>query len=191
MTLIISLIIVIALAVFFGWLAIRAWRARRAIIKWPGVVIAGLLAMLGALVAGVALFGFYRLNMPPARPIPSLQVDPSPEQLARGERLAYLCVGCHSSSGKLPLDGGTENFAPGLGVIYAPNLTPGGSLQEWSDGEISRAIREGVDDNGRVLLIMPAESFRHLSEADVQALVAYLRVRSNVRADRNENSEKE
>jgi mono/diheme cytochrome c family protein len=180
MSLIISLIIVIALTAFFGWLAVRAWRARRAIIKWPGVVVSGLLAVLGAFVAGVALFGLYRLNVPPGRPIPNLQVDPAPEQLARGERLAYLCVGCHSSSGKLPLDGGTENFAEALGTIYASNLTPGGSLKDWSEGQISRAIREGVDKNGRVLLIMPSESFRHLSDADVQALVAYLRTQPAV-----------
>jgi cytochrome c553 len=180
MSLIISLIIVIVLTAFFGWLATRAWRAQRAIVRWPGVVGAGLLATLGAFVAGVALFGFYRLNVPPARPLPSLQVDPSPEQLARGERLAYLCVGCHSSSGRLPLDGGTENFAEALGTIYASNLTPGGSLKGWSDGEISRAIREGVDQRGRVLLIMPSESFRHLSDADVQALVAYLRTQPAV-----------
>ena len=68
MSLIISLIIVIALTVFFGWLATRAWRAQRAIVKWPGVVVAGLLATLGALVAGVALFGFYRLIARATRP---------------------------------------------------------------------------------------------------------------------------
>jgi hypothetical protein len=134
MSLVISLFIMIALAVLFGWLATRAWRARRAIIRWPGVVVSGLLAVLCALVAGVALVGFYRLNAPPARPIPSLQVDPAPEQLARGERLAYLCVGCHSSS-ETSLDGGTENFASVAGTIYASNLTPGGSLKKWSEGE--------------------------------------------------------
>jgi mono/diheme cytochrome c family protein len=180
MSLVISLIIVIALAVFFGWLAIRAWRTRRAIVKWPGVVVAGLLAVLCAVVSGVALFGLYKLYLPSANPAPAIQIAGSPEQLARGERLAYLCVSCHSSSGNLPLDGGAESFAPGLGVVYAPNLTPAGSLKEWSEGEISRAIREGVDNNGRVLLIMPSEIFRHLSDADVQALVTYLRTQPAV-----------
>ena len=31
-----------------------------------------------------------------------------------------------------------------MGVLYATNLTPGGPLKDWTDGEIVRAIREGV-----------------------------------------------
>jgi hypothetical protein len=72
MSLTMSLFLVIILTLFFGWLVTRAWRAQRAVIKWPGVVVAGLLAVLGALVAGVTLFGLYKLNTPPApRPQPS------------------------------------------------------------------------------------------------------------------------
>lgn len=36
-----------------------------------------------------------------------------------------------------------------LGTHYAPNLTPSGNIKDWTDGEIVRAIREGVDDTGR------------------------------------------
>ena len=62
-----------------------------------------------------------------------------------------------------------------MGTLYAPNLTPGGDIDGWTDGEVIRAIREGVHQTGRSLLIMPAEDFRNLSDDDVQALVAYLR----------------
>ena len=54
-------------------------------------------------------------------------------------------------------------------------MTPGGPLKDWSDGEIVRAIREGLDRDGRPLLIMPSDAFHHLSDDDVQNLVAYLR----------------
>jgi mono/diheme cytochrome c family protein len=54
-------------------------------------------------------------------------------------------------------------------------LTPATDLKDWSDGEILRAIREGVDDEGRPLVIMPARNLRNLSDEDVQAVVAYLR----------------
>jgi mono/diheme cytochrome c family protein len=60
-------------------------------------------------------------------------------------------------------------------VLVPPNLTPGGPLQDWTDGEIVLAIREGVDRDGRALLIMPSDAFHHLSDADVTTLVAYLR----------------
>ena len=62
-----------------------------------------------------------------------------------------------------------------MGVLYATNLTPGGPLKGWTDGEIVRAIREGMDEDGRPLIGMPSQAYRNLSDADVQALVAYLR----------------
>jgi cytochrome c553 len=175
MSRIITIALVIALALLFGWLAVRAWRARRALVKWPVTILAGLLAVLCTLVGIVALLGLYKLNLPGAGPVASLQVTRSPERLARGEHLAHLCSGCHSTSGQLPLDGGPENFIEGLGTLVAPNLTPSWPLKAWTDGEIIRAIREGVDQRGRALLIMPAENFRYMSDDDVQALVAYLR----------------
>ncbi len=38
----ITILVLIALVVLFAWLARRAWRARNAIVKWVGVVLAGL-----------------------------------------------------------------------------------------------------------------------------------------------------
>ena len=64
---------------------------------------------------------------------------------------------------------------PPLGTLYAPNLTPGGNIDDWSDGELVRAICEGVGKDGRSLLIMPSSTMRNLSDEDVLALVAYLR----------------
>jgi mono/diheme cytochrome c family protein len=135
----------------------------------------GLLATVCLLVGGVALLGLYRLHMPAAAPAPDIQIANTPPQIERGERLAYLCVNCHASSGDLPLDGAAENISSELGVLYPPNLTPGGPLHAWTDGEIVRAIREGVHQNGRALLLMPSDQYHGMSDADVQALVAYLR----------------
>ena len=64
--------------------------------------------------------------------------------------------------------------APPIGVFHAPNLTPV-HLNNWSDGEILRAIREGIHRDGRSLLIMPSKYLRHLSDEDVFSIVAYLR----------------
>lgn len=175
MSLSITIIFVIILAGLFGWLALRAWRARRPLVKWPGVILAGLLAALCVVVTGSALFGLYKVYMPPVAPAPAIEVVRSPEQLNRGERLAHLCAACHSTSGKPPLDGSAENMVPPMGMLYAPNLTPSGSLRNWSDGEIIRAIREGVNQNGQALRIMPSNQYHLMSDADVHSLVAYLR----------------
>jgi mono/diheme cytochrome c family protein len=187
MSLWISIALVIALALLFGWLARRAWRSRRGLVRWPGTIVSGLLAAICMIVAVVALLGVYTLEVPRSNPLADSNVASSPEQLARGEHLAHLCASCHSSTGRLPLDGGSENFVEGLGTLVAPNLTPAGPLKGWSDGEIIRAIREGVDRQGRALMIMPAENFRYMSDDDVQALVAYLRSQPSVERQTPEN----
>jgi mono/diheme cytochrome c family protein len=177
---IVGLLVLLALVVLFGWLAKRSWGSKRKILKWVGVVLASLLTLILALVTVVVLIGLYKTNAPASNPVVAVTVQGTPEQIARGEKFAHLCTGCHSSTGGLPLDGGSDNFAdisggPPLGVIYPPNLTPAGEIKNWSDGEIIRAIREGVHKSGRPLLVMPSEEFHSLSDADVQTVVAYLR----------------
>jgi mono/diheme cytochrome c family protein len=181
MNLITSIVIVTGLSLFMTWLATRAGQIKnRPIVKWLGAILAGLLAVAGAFVTGLALLGLYRFYLPAAAPAPELLIERSPAQLARGERLAYLCAGCHSTTGELPLDGSAENFSSEIGTLYAPNLTPGGPLRHWSDGEIIRAIREGVHQSGRALVLMPSDQFHGMSDNDVQALVAYLRTQPAV-----------
>ena len=96
--------------------------------------------------------------------------------LERGRHLATAiskCVDCHSADlgGKVFFDAGP------LGTVVASNLTGGrgGVLQRYSDGQLERAIRHGVNEQGRALAIMPSADFAAMSDADVQALIAYLR----------------
>jgi mono/diheme cytochrome c family protein len=175
---ILGVTVLVMLAALFGWVAMRARRAKNKIIRWTGLVLAGLLTVVFTAGLVVALVGFYRLNIPPYHyPVAAVTIAATPEQLARGERLSRLfCPACHSPTGKPPLVGqGPLKGGPPVGTLYIPNLTPAGELKNWSDGEVIRAIREGIHQSGRPLVIMPSEVFRNLSDADVQALVAYLR----------------
>jgi mono/diheme cytochrome c family protein len=140
-----------------------------------GALFAGLLALVFAAAATIASIGYYRLNAPASAPPTAFQEARTPEQIARGEKLAYLCVGCHSSNAELPLDGGEDIGIGPLGRLYPPNLTRGGDVAGWTDGEIIRAIREGIHKDGRALLIMPSDNYHPMSDADVMSLVAYLR----------------
>lgn len=160
------------------WLALRARRARNRVVKWVGLVVAGLLTVTSALAIGLALTGFYRINFPHARAlVAGGKVVATPDQVARGAEFGAMCAQCHSPNGESPLVG--RNFlgdgGPPIGSLYAQNLTPAGEINDWSDAEVIRAIREGVHKNGRALIIMPSEVFHNLSDADVQAVVAYLR----------------
>jgi mono/diheme cytochrome c family protein len=105
-------------------------------------------------------------------------VDPV---LARGKYLVVSvaqCGSCHNDSTK-PTDflGGNPNYKSGGVVIAAGNLTPDSTgLGDWTDAEIKRAIRDGVDPLDRQLApAMPYWLFHNLSDADTDAIVAYLR----------------
>lgn len=174
--------ILIALALLFGFLAYRTFRARRRWVKLVGGLSAALLTLLFGAATVLALIGYGRLNRTYTNQPSPLTAAITPQLVADGERFARSCAGCHSSSGDLPLSG--QDFfgaggGPPIGTLWAPNLTPA-HLAEWSDGEIIRAIREGVGRDGRSLLVMPSGDLRNLSDADVLALVAYLRAQPAV-----------
>ena len=67
-----------------------------------------------------------------------------------------------------------------MGTLYAPNLTPGGHLARLSDGQVARAVREGIGHDGRGLIIMPAQNFHGMSDSDLVALLSYLRAQPAV-----------
>ena len=106
----------------------------------------------------------------------------------RGQYLAHImdCGGCHNTGAftpapnlETPLAGSDIGFEmPGMGVFFPPNLTPDKEtgLGNWTDAEIITAFTTGVAPDGRQLApVMPWMSYGHISAADAEALVAYLR----------------
>jgi mono/diheme cytochrome c family protein len=173
-----GVLILIVLIALFGFLTPRVWKLKNVLLKWGGVVVAGLLTLIPATLLVLALIGFSKLSERHTNPVADIKVAGTAAQVARGQQLAHICENCHSEQTQLPLSGAnfvTKFGFPPLGTFYAPNLTPSGNIKDWSDGEVVRAIREGVHQDGRSLLIMPSDSFRNMSDDDVQALVAYLR----------------
>jgi mono/diheme cytochrome c family protein len=111
-----------------------------------------------------------------------------PVPAERGHYLVTLagCGHCHTPghfTGKedlaRELGGGDVGFeVPGAGTVIGPNLTPDRAtgLGAWSDQQVEAAIRHGVRPDGRVLSpVMPWPEFSHMSDADVRAIIAYLR----------------
>jgi len=149
-------------------------------IRLVGAVLGVLLLLIVLMVGVVYLNGQRQLSQYYDNPAPNVAVAATSEQVARGRYLVRSfadCVGCHATDPAADpplLDGNRLAELEALGTFYAPNLTPA-RLADWSDGEIVRAIREGVSKDGRGLMIMPADDFSHLSDQDVQAIVAFLR----------------
>jgi mono/diheme cytochrome c family protein len=173
-----NLILLIGLALAAAGLAWAAWRALRTgqgLLKWGGLGLGGLLAAISL----TGFIGYGKFTAKREAPLPSLQVAGTAEQVARGEHIANVfCASCHSPTNDLPLVGGLDlgkDLPLPLGSFTSVNLTPGGPLAEWSDGQIFRAIRNGVDPDGKVLFVMSGARGRHLSDDDAQAVIAYLR----------------
>ena len=105
----------------------------------------------------------------------------------RGKYLVTIagCGDCHTPGTflgkpdlKRVLGGSDVGFEiPGAGSFYGPNLTPDKEtgLGKWTRQQIVTAIRTGVRPDGRRLApIMPWPAFSHLTDADANAIAAYL-----------------
>lgn len=93
-------------------------------------------------------------------------------KLAHGKRLATVldCTSCHGSN--LQGTNATDDD-PEYGDMNAPNITL--LLAKYSDADFDRLIRHGEPKDGREFWFMPVESQQFLSDADLAAIVAYLR----------------
>jgi mono/diheme cytochrome c family protein len=107
--------------------------------------------------------------------------DPS---LERGEYLVRGpagCGNCHTPQGPDGPDmanelGGFLVEKSDLFEAWAPNITPGGRIAEWSDAELAKAIREGIRPDGTVIgPPMPIGLYRGLSDDDLMSMVMFLR----------------
>jgi mono/diheme cytochrome c family protein len=153
----------------------------RRILRAIGLALAGLVVLVLLAAGGVWLNARRLMTERHTNPVQEVTVERTPERIARGAELVTAfpgCAGCHASdpTAERPvLSGRSFTGIAALATMDAPNLTPGGALRDWSDGEIIRAIREGVDRDGHALMLMPSEAYRHLSDEDARAIVAYLR----------------
>lgn len=110
--------------------------------------------------------------------------------VARGEYLVRSVANCghchaaHPEDPDGPLSGGLAFRNWRLGTVRAANLTAdvATGLGAWSESEIVRAIRNGMDRDGRVLApVMPYAWFSGLSDRDAYAIARYLRTLAPVR----------
>jgi mono/diheme cytochrome c family protein len=171
--------VILLITIFLGWVVTRAWRIRNVALRWLSVILSGLLTLVLAGVCVASLIGLVKFYTPAGTPAQDVTITGTPEQIQRGQHLAdSFCVSCHSATGNLPMAGGVDmskDFPLPLGSFVTVNLTPAGPLKNWTDGEILRTLREGVDRNGQKLFFMSNVNVRYMSDEDLQSIIAYLR----------------
>jgi mono/diheme cytochrome c family protein len=83
------------------------------------------------------------------------------------------CMECHGANGA-----GREVVNDGAGMyIRSPNISPGpGSVVKgYGEADWVRAIRHGVSAQKHPLTLMPSRDYSRMTDADLAALVAYVR----------------
>ena len=115
-----------------------------------------------------------RIYQPPDEVVP---IPTDADAIAHGKHLVEavaVCTICHGDNlgGKLAFN---DSF---LGHGYTANLTRGrgGVGSRYAVADWLRAIRYGVRPNGRGIAFMPSDHYNAISDADLGAMIAYLRV---------------
>jgi mono/diheme cytochrome c family protein len=109
-------------------------------------------------------------------PVPNVTHSTDPAAIVRGKHLADSIGGCAASHchGRELAGGETLQMGP-LGVFTGPNITNANLGAAYSDGEMVRVIKHGIKKDGRTVLLMPAQDINWLPDADVLAIVSYVR----------------
>jgi mono/diheme cytochrome c family protein len=146
----------------------------RRTLKWLAIFFGGVIGLLVIAVAVMYVLAGARLNKSyDIQPV-ALTIPADMDAIGRGQYIFSInCSGCHGDN-----LAGTKFFDdPAIGYIPASNLTggQGGIGNMYSDADFARAIRHGVDSDGKPLAIMPAQAFWHFSDEDLAAIIAYIK----------------
>jgi mono/diheme cytochrome c family protein len=145
-------------------------------LKWIGIVLGGLLALVVVALGGIYIASEVRVNRVYDVQAERVRIPDDPAVIERGRRLAtnlLACVDCHGPqlAGKIFVDD------PLLGRAVAANLTrgKGGLGGQFSDTDWVRAIRHGIKPDGTSMFVMPVEDYVNVNEPDLAAVIAYVK----------------
>lgn len=141
------------------------------------------LALVVPLVAAGASALAWHRAIPPIAPPAAQAFDAA--QIRQGAELATIgdCAVCHTVESGRPYSGGRGVPTP-FGIVHATNITPDPEtgIGHWSQAAFERAMRDGIDREGRHLYpVLPYPHFTRATDADIAALYAFLMSRAPVR----------
>jgi mono/diheme cytochrome c family protein len=146
------------------------------VLKWVGIVLGALVGLIVLALAAVYVVTGLRFNKTYDVQPASITIPTDEASIAAGEHLATSvrdCIGCHGDD----LGGMVMADDPAFGYLASANLTPGkgGAGATFTDENWVRAIRHGVDPDGKPLMFMPSHEFTEMSAEDTAAIIAYLK----------------
>lgn len=138
-----------------------------------GLLVVILLLLLGLLSAYILVE--IKLEKVYQLPDEEMKIEKDQASIARGEHLVNTLMGCTDCHGR-KLEGRSLFDDRLFGRIAASNLTAGkggvGGIYRESDWE--RAIRHGVDPEGKPLIYVMASVYHNVGDEDLHDMIAYL-----------------
>jgi len=139
-------------------------------LRWIARIAGGLLLLLVIAVCVVYIQSNRIINKRHVFQPHPVAVPSDSAAIAQGERIARIrCYGCHADSlyGQVFFD---ERFVARISAANIP-----AKLLTMTDAEFAGFLRTGIRKDGTSPFIMPPPGFYHFSDADLGALIAYLR----------------
>lgn len=144
------------------------------ILKWLLITIVAIVIIIAVVAVSLISSTNRKLNKTWEIEPAMIQIPTDSASLDRGMKRAHvLCLECHGDG----FGGKTFIDDPAIGRIDAHNLTSGkgGIGDTYTDQDWIRAIRHGINKEGRPLFVMPSGDFHHMSERDLAEVVAYIK----------------
>jgi mono/diheme cytochrome c family protein len=144
----------------------------RRLLRWIGIVLGSVIAL--AIIAYGLVYALSERMLRRAYDVPAvaLSIPTDAESIREGRRLATV-RGCFNDCHGKEAEGRVLFDDPPIARIVAPNLTT--AVRKYSDAELAVIIRNGIRPDGRSVMVMPAEAFIGLTDADLGRIIAFLR----------------
>ena len=156
-------------------------------LKWFGLISGGLIGVVLVLLVVLFLIGSRKINRTYDIEIASVVVPTDAESVAKGKRYVEVlgaCQVCHGQNlggqnidecGAAPCLGYSSDLL--FGKVFPRNLTSGrgGIGGVFTDEDYVRAIRHGISQDNKALVMMPSDSYNRISDEDLGDMIAYLK----------------
>lgn len=148
--------------------------------KKTGILVLKIMAGLAVIVVIALLFvnfrgvPSYEVNIPDN--IKNVNVEVTPERVARGEKIALImCNACHANEENRLVGKHIADLPAEFGKAYSLNITRDAEdgIGSWTDGEIMYFLKTGIKRTGQYAPIMP--KFPRMADEDLKSVIAYLR----------------
>ena len=139
-----------------------------------GIILGVLGGLILLVVAGMYINSTGQLNRRYEFASENIVIPTEEQSIENGKIWAQAtCTGCHGAD----LSGTTMIDDPAIGRVDTANLTSGagGIGANYTDEDWIRALRHGIGQDGKALLIMPSAAFWNFSDEDLGEVIAYLK----------------